>query len=110
MVMRPSLFAAVLLSSALAFGGACFAQGAPAAAPTGATGSNADATAAATTPHKTGYDPNVVICKWTEELGTMLGRHKTCMTRAQWDQQSRDSQDQLNDAVQRGHEGAPPGA
>ncbi|HEX4197058.1 MAG TPA: hypothetical protein VHZ26_06410 [Caulobacteraceae bacterium] len=106
--MRPGLFAAVLLTSAL--GGACFAQGAPAAAPTGAAPANAAAGAVASPPRKGVYDPDVVICKWTEELGTRLGSHKTCMTRGQWDQQSRDSQDQLNDSVQRGHEGAPPGA
>lgn len=108
--MRPGLFAAILLTSAL--GGACFAQGAPAAAPTGAAPANAapGPSDAASPPHRSGYDPNVVICKWTEELGTMLGRHKTCMTRAQWDQQTRNSQDQLNGEVQRGKEGAPPGA
>ena len=99
--MKPSLVGVILLASAL--GGACFAQGAPAASnpPSGAT-------AAVTTAHN-GYDPNVQICKWTETIGSRLDRHKICMTRAQWDQQSRDSQDQINDTERRADQMSPPG-
>ncbi|HEY3951688.1 hypothetical protein [Phenylobacterium sp.] len=106
--MKPSLFATILFASAL--GGTCLAQGAPAASPNGAAAPPAGPTpVAAVTPLKHGYDPNTQICKWTEEIGTRLGRSKVCMTRAQWDQQSRDAQDDLNDTVHRGAEGAPPG-
>ena len=101
--MKPSLFATILFASAL--GGTCFAQGAPTAPAAGA----AAVTPAATPPTvqlKHGYDPNTVICKWTEEIGTRLGRSKVCMNRAQWEQQSRDAQDDLNDTVHRGRSGA----
>jgi len=105
--MKYSLFAAIVAASAL--GGACFAQGAagaPGASPAGAT----TPTPPSANVHKTGYDPDAQICKWTDELGSRLGRTKTCMTRAQWDQVARDSQDDLNDTTQRGREGAPPGS
>jgi hypothetical protein len=100
--MKLGLFAAILVAGAV--GGASFAQGAPApaAAPTGAAAANAAADSTAASPARRGaYDPSVMICKWTEELGTMLGRHKTCMTRAQWDQLARDSEDELNDRDER---------
>jgi hypothetical protein len=106
--MKPSLFVAALVASALA--GTCFADVAPTppAAGDGATPPASPTPASA--PLKHGYDPNVVICKWTDEIGTRLGRSKVCMTRAQWDQQSRDAQDDLSDTVHRGAEAAAPGS
>jgi hypothetical protein len=102
--MKLGLSVAVLAASALA--GTCFAQGAPAASPGAASATtpaaNTTPTPASTPPKRN--DPNTVICKWTEELGTRLGGGKTCMTRAQWDEQARDSQDQLNDVTAHGHE------
>ena len=103
--MKFALSAAVLAASALA--GAAFAQGAPApspAAPQSTTPVANTTPTPALTPPKHGNDPNTVICKWTEELGTRLGGGKTCMTRAQWDQEARDSQDQLNDVTAHGRE------
>jgi hypothetical protein len=104
--MKSRLFAAILLASGL--GGACFAQGAPAASPSNATPTPAAATA--TTPVKHKNDPDAIICKRIEELGSRLGGGKVCQTRAEWDQQSRDSEDDLNDTTQRSREMAPPGA
>ena len=100
--MKPSLFAVVLLASAL--GGGCLAQGAPAA-----SNPPSAANAAVTTPKKTGYDPDAQICKWTETIGSRLDRHRICMTRAQWDQQSRDSQDEINGTERRADQMSPPG-
>jgi hypothetical protein len=94
---------AVLAASTLA--GASFAQGGPAAAPTVAQSTAtpvANTTPApAAEPKKHGYDPNTVICKWTEELGTRLGGGKTCMTRLQWDQLARDSEDEVRSTDER---------
>jgi hypothetical protein len=103
--MRRNLFISILLASAL--GGTGFAQTAPANPPTGATASQ-DATPAVV-PIKHGYDPDTVICKWTDQIGTRLGRSKVCLTRAQWEQQTRDAQDDLFDSTRRGGEGGVPG-
>jgi hypothetical protein len=51
-----------------------------------------------------------MICKWIQELGSRLGGGRVCLTRAQWDKQSRDAQDQLNDTTQRDREVSPPGS
>ncbi|HEY5009289.1 MAG TPA: hypothetical protein VII42_14900 [Caulobacteraceae bacterium] len=105
--MKLKLFAAALTVSAL--GGACFADVAPTSPPAAATPPAAGQTVvAAATPMKHGYDPNTQICKWTDDIGTRLGHHKTCMSRAQWDQLSRDSQDGLLDSQNRGAELSPP--
>jgi cytochrome c5 len=40
---------------------------------------------------KNSHDPNTVICKREEEIGSRLGGTKTCHTRADWDQMARDS-------------------
>ena len=40
---------------------------------------------------KNGRDPNTVICKREQEIGSRLGGTKTCHTRADWDQMARDS-------------------
>ena len=110
--MKSSLFVAGLLLSGL--GGACLADSAPPAAPAGAHGAaqpaaSATATSAAVTASPQGPASSPKICKWTEELGTRLGRTKVCLTRADWDRQARDAQDDLNDTTQRSLEGSPPG-
>lgn len=108
--MKPSLIAMLLFVSVL--GGTCFAQGAPTPPAAGPTAPTAAATPAATPPKallKHGYDPNTVICKWTDEIGTRLGRSKVCLTRAQWEQESRDAQDDIYDTTQRSAEASPPG-
>jgi hypothetical protein len=104
--MKPSLFA-VALFAAGALGGTGLAQGAPAVSP---SGGDAATQPAAAGPHKVGYDPNSQICKWTEEIGTRLGRTRTCMTRAQWDELGRSGQEQLNDASRRSGEMGSPGS
>jgi hypothetical protein len=101
--MRRNLFISILLASAL--GGICFAQTAPANPPTGVTAGPTPAVV----PIKHGYDPDTIVCKWTDEIGTRLGRSKVCLTRAQWEQQSRDAQDQLFESNRRGGEGGVPG-
>ncbi len=35
-------------------------------------------------------DPNKVICRYSDEIGTRLSRKKTCITRAQWEQYERE--------------------
>ena len=101
--MKSRLFASVLLMSGL--GGACFAQGEPAAPPSTVT----PPPAVTTPPLKHSNDPDAIICKWTEELGSRLGRSKVCQTRAQWDQLRRDSEDAIDDTTQRSREASPPG-
>jgi hypothetical protein len=96
---------ALLTLLATAIGGAALADNAP---PAASTPPAAGATVAATTPNR--LDPNLVICKWTEEIGSMLGRHKICQTRAAWDQVSRDAQDATNAGIQRASEMRPPGS
>jgi hypothetical protein len=99
--MKLRLFCVGLLTTAL--GGACLAQGAPAAA----SSAPAAAPAAVTRPR---HDPDQMICKWVQEIGSRLGGGKVCMTRAQWDNQSRNAQDQLNDTTQRDREVSPRGS
>ncbi len=53
---------------------------------------------------KNRFDPNQVICKQEEDIGTRLGGHKTCMTRAQWARQAQNSQDETN-SFQTNHSG-----
>ncbi|HEX4741086.1 MAG TPA: hypothetical protein VH353_07140 [Caulobacteraceae bacterium] len=46
-------------------------------------------------------DPNQrVICKTQDEVGTRLGGKRICMTKAQWDQQTLDARDSV-DNIQR---------
>jgi hypothetical protein len=46
-------------------------------------------------------DPNQrVICKSEDEIGTRLGSKRICMTKAQWDRQSQDAHDSV-DNIQR---------
>lgn len=41
---------------------------------------------------KNSRDPNQVICKREAEIGSRLGGHQDCRTRADWDQIARDSE------------------
>ncbi len=44
------------------------------------------------------HDPNQLICKHEEVIGTRLGGHKTCHTRAGWEAIARDAGDAANAA------------
>lgn len=55
-------------------------------------------------PAKSGQpsDPgDKMICKYYDETGTRLGRHKECRTKREWDQMARDGGDLVDDAVRR---------
>jgi invasion protein IalB len=41
-------------------------------------------------------DPNQVICKRQDEIGTRLGGYKSCHTRAEWDKIARNGGDVVN--------------
>jgi len=48
-------------------------------------------------------NPNEVVCERVEEIGTRLGGHRVCMTRAEWAQRRKDDRDQVERAqTQRG--------
>jgi hypothetical protein len=53
---------------------------------------------------KNRFDPNQVICKQEEDIGTRLGGHKTCMTRAEWAHQAQNAHDETN-SFQSNHSG-----
>ena len=72
--------------------GAAAVSGAP--APSSATPAVADTASTS--------DP--VICEWEEETGSLLGRHKLCLTRSQWQQTQFDSQDMINDHTRRSYQ------
>ena len=55
------------------------------------------------------HDPNQVICRHDEEIGTRLGGQKTCRTRADWDNISRKGADYLNDIQASGAHSNPSG-
>lgn len=40
-------------------------------------------------------DPNKVVCRYSEEIGTRLAKKKTCLTRSQWDQYEREMRNQV---------------
>ena len=69
------------LAFAVAFGGAAFADGLPAAPATPPTPPTV-----ATAPAPAGQQPSdTVVCKVYEApTGTMIGSRKVCMTKAQW--------------------------
>ena len=52
-------------------------------------------------PKKDPHDPNAVICKHVEEIGSRLGGHRVCQTRAQWDQQAWDNRHTMDTDAQR---------
>jgi len=48
-------------------------------------------------------DPNAVVCKrLAPETGTRLGSRTQCMTNAQWDEVTRQSQSMMHDALKAG--------
>lgn len=53
-------------------------------------------------------DPNKVICKRSEEIGSLIARKKQCFTRAEWDQLSQAARAGGQDMVDR-NAGRPPG-
>jgi len=89
-----------LFSFAAALAGAVIAQAEPPAA-TGAAASGAPAASSAPTQTAATAPSDPVICEWQEDIGTLLGGHKVCMTKSQWQRQAYDSQDQLNDTTGR---------
>jgi len=58
----------------------------------------APAAEAAPPKHKDGRDPNEVVCKTTEVIGTRLGGGRICKTRAEWAETRRDAHDATDDA------------
>ena len=75
-----------------------------AAADTPSATASTPAPAAAAPPPKPKHkapDPNQVICKDETPLGSHIGASRQCMTRAQWDDISRQTQQRLNDTAQR---------
>ena len=70
--MKKSLFFCALLLST--------------AAPAQPSSSSSTRGTAATAP-----DPNAMICRSQRETGSNLNRSRVCKTRAQWDQERRDS-------------------
>jgi hypothetical protein len=98
-------FAFICLGSSVLFS-ALIARAQPpaAAATTSGTPPTSEAPAAAA---KASSDP--VICRWEEEIGSRLGNHKVCLTKSQWQQESFDSQDQINDTTRRADQTSPPG-
>ena len=45
-----------------------------------------------------GLDPNEIICRSESEVGSRLRRHRTCVTRAQWAEQMRQSRQYVEKA------------
>jgi invasion protein IalB len=82
-----ALAAALLLSSA-----AASVQAQSTSVPTAAEPATQPAPVAAA---KNGHNPDQVICKREETTGSRLEGHRTCYTRAQWEQMARDSADAM---------------
>jgi hypothetical protein len=72
---------------------------------TGATDSGAPPPSSAPVAAKA--DP--VICEWEDDIGSLLGGHKVCMTKSQWQRDAADSRDQLNDTTKRAYRMGTPG-
>lgn len=77
--MKKSLFCLALLIS-----GAAYAEPGSNASPNGAGA--------------TGADPNHMICRSVAETGARLSRTRICMTRAQWDEQRRQTRQNIDRA------------
>ncbi len=56
---------------------------------------------AQTPPKADPHDPNKVICKEIEELGSRLGGEKVCMTRAQWNEEAGDNKQAIDEGQRR---------
>lgn len=70
------------------------------AQPSSATGTTEPATNPSTTADTSGTDPDKVICKNVKpptgtRVGSSRNRQRICQTRAQWDEQAREAQEQL---------------
>jgi hypothetical protein len=97
-------FAISLITASLTIGAGlpAFAQstnGAPMQATFPATPTSSPPAAVAPPANKENKsnDPNQkVICKTQDEVGTRLGSKRICMTKAQWDQQTQDAYDSVN--------------
>lgn len=95
--MRRKIFL-VLAAGAMMLAGAAQA-GTSSKTTTAPTSSNAGTVAPSKggTADASGYDPNQVICKETEAtIGSRFGGGEICHTRAQWDQTTQDTQQQLS--------------
>ena len=55
------------------------------------------------------HDPNRIICRYEEEIGTRLGGHKTCHTWAEWEAIARTSSEALSSAQIMADHMNPPG-
>ena len=56
-------------------------------------------------------DQNEIVCKTSSTAtGTRLGAHKTCMTRAEWQQREQADRDAVTQVQSRSLTGAPPGS
>lgn len=43
-------------------------------------------------------DPNQMICRTVRETGSMLGRSRVCLTRSQWEEQRRQTRQNIDRA------------
>lgn len=87
-----SVLACTLLAAGTAYGAATSTQNTASGVAMGSS-PPAHASAAQARP---GYNPNQVICKEQEaQIGSRFGGGSICHTRAQWDEMSDDSQQQL---------------
>lgn len=100
------IFATSIIAASLTLGAGlpAFAQptnGAPMQATFPATPTSNPSAAVAPAGKDKKNDPNQrVICKTQDEVGTRLGGKRICMTKAQWDRQSQDARDSV-DNIQR---------
>lgn len=100
------LFTISFVAASLAVGGGLPAlaqstNGAPMQATFPATRTSSPSAAIAPAGQNKRNDPNQrVICKTQDEIGTRLGSKRICMTKAQWDQQTQDAHDSV-DNIQR---------
>lgn len=84
----------LIAAGTLCVAGAAFAQTPPAQT------SQTQATQQKTQPAKPAHDPDEVICRRQDDTGSRLGGTKICHTRAEWDEISRVSRDEVERAQQ----------
>jgi hypothetical protein len=92
--MIRTLSIAALAVATTSLSGFAAADPAPATTAPATTVSPADVSSK---PAKKAHDPNEVICRTIPEAGSRLGGTKSCMTRADWDQQAHDSRATMSD-------------
>jgi hypothetical protein len=51
--------------------------------------------------HKPATDPNKVVCRWEDQVGTRVQVHR-CMTQKQWDDQAEQTRQYFQDAAEHG--------